>query len=103
MLRRMHRIRNAALSICVAALAVGRPAYAQSEVVTYSYDALGRLKQSTSSGTVNSGTVVTSTYDSADNRKTYTVSGTGKAGNGTRAIIVPLKGAGPIPLAPDVQ
>jgi hypothetical protein len=46
-----------------------------SETVTYSYDALGRLVATTSSGTVNNGLATTIAYDPAGNRSTYSVTG----------------------------
>ena len=51
---------------------VSAPACAQ-ETVTYSYDALGRLVASTTSGGPNSGVSTGIGYDPAGNRSTYTV------------------------------
>lgn len=45
------------------------------ETVTYSYDTLGRLTASSSSGTVNNGLSTTVAYDPAGNRSTYAVTG----------------------------
>ncbi|MGZ8285352.1 MAG: Ig-like domain-containing protein [Allosphingosinicella sp.] len=49
------------------------------ETVTYSYDALGRLTRSTSSGTVNEGVATGIAYDPAGNRSAYNVTGVGGA------------------------
>jgi hypothetical protein len=46
-----------------------------SETVTYSYDALGRLTATSSSGTVNNGVATAIGYDAAGNRSTYAVTG----------------------------
>ena len=46
-----------------------------SETVTYSYDALGRLTATASSGTVNNGVATSVAYDPAGNRSAYNVSG----------------------------
>ena len=51
-----------------------------SETVTYTYDALGRLTATSSSGTVNNGVATSVGYDPAGNRSAYTVTG---AGGGT--------------------
>jgi hypothetical protein len=48
-----------------------------SETVTYTYDALGRLVATTSSGTVNNGLATSIAYDPAGNRSSYSVSGVG--------------------------
>lgn len=45
------------------------------ETVTYSYDALGRLTATSSSGTVNNGVATGIGYDPAGNRSSYAVSG----------------------------
>lgn len=46
-----------------------------SETITYQYDARGRLKQVSSSGTVNNGVTSTYTNDKADNRSNKTTTG----------------------------
>lgn len=46
-----------------------------SEMIIYSYDELGRLKATSSTGTVNSGVALTTDYDAAGNRTTYSVTG----------------------------
>lgn len=52
------------------------PAYSQSsDAVTYTYDALGRLVQTSHSGTANTGVNSTYSYDLADNRTNVTVTG----------------------------
>jgi Calx-beta domain len=45
------------------------------EVTTYSYDALGRMIDSSTAGTVNSGLQTGIVYDAAGNRTNYTVTG----------------------------
>ncbi len=45
------------------------------ETATYSYDALGRLVSTSTSGTVNNGLSVAATFDAAGNRSNYTVTG----------------------------
>jgi len=60
----------------LATSAVAFAAAAQaSETTTYSYDALGRLVSSASSGTVNNGLSTTLSYDPAGNRSCYGVTG----------------------------
>jgi YD repeat-containing protein len=46
-----------------------------SETITYSYDALGRLIETRSSGTVNNNLVMGTSYDPAGNRTNYSVTG----------------------------
>ena len=46
-----------------------------SETITYSYDARGRLKQASHSGSVNNGVTTTYSYDKADNRTNRTTTG----------------------------
>ncbi|MES2056735.1 MAG: Calx-beta domain-containing protein, partial [Pseudomonadota bacterium] len=43
------------------------------ETVVYTYDELGRLKASSTTGTVNNGLQTSTTFDPADNRTNYTV------------------------------
>ena len=45
------------------------------EITTYTYDALGRLVATTSSGTVNNGRTTQLGYDPAGNRSSYAVTG----------------------------
>jgi YD repeat-containing protein len=69
------KVRAAArLLLATSAFAIATSVLA-SETVTYSYDALGRLVATTSSGTVNNGLSTTIAYDPAGNRSTYTVTG----------------------------
>lgn len=57
-------------------LVAGVPAQSQtSDAVTYTYDALGRLVQTSHSGTVNNGVNSTYSYDPASNRTNVTVTG----------------------------
>lgn len=53
------------------------------ETVTFSYDALGRLTATASSGTVNNGVATGIAYDPAGNRSAYNVSGAGSSGGPT--------------------
>lgn len=46
-----------------------------SETVTYTYDALGRLVASSTSGGPNSGVASGVSYDPAGNRSSYTITG----------------------------
>lgn len=64
------------LWLTASAVAVAGAARA-SETVTYSYDALGRLTASSSSGTVNNGATSTIGYDAAGNRSIYAASVSG--------------------------
>lgn len=59
---------------------------------TYSYDALGRLVQASTTGTVNDGVQMSTTYDAADNRTTYQVTG-----STSKVVVVPLNGLTVIP------
>lgn len=59
---------------------------------TYSYDALGRLVQASTTGTVNDGVQMSTTYDAADNRTTYQVTG-----SASKVVVVPLNGLTVIP------
>lgn len=64
-----------------------------SETKTYSYDALGRLVTTTTSGTVNNGATVTTGYDPADNRTSYVVTN-----SVSKVVVVPLNGFTVIPI-----
>jgi hypothetical protein len=73
------------------------------ENVTYTYDALGRLTQSSTTGTVNNGLAAAVSYDAADNRTNYTV--TGSANNSlpvVAVVVVPLAGFTIIPITAGV-
>ena len=70
-----------------------------SESVTYSYDVLGRLTSSVTSGGVASGLSVSYALDLADNRTLYTI--TGSSGGGipdVTVIVVPLNRYTVIPI-----
>ncbi|MDO7833669.1 hypothetical protein Q4610_01295 [Sphingobium sp. HBC34] len=71
------------------------PVYAAS-TTTYSYDALGRLVQSSTTGAVNNGVQMSTTYDAADNRVTYKV-----VGSKDKVVIVPINGMTVIPIQRD--
>ena len=58
----------------VAVMLVTAPSIAQ-ETVTYTYDALGRLITSSTSGGPNNGTQAGTSFDPASNRTNYTVTG----------------------------
>ncbi|HEX8307793.1 MAG TPA: Calx-beta domain-containing protein [Allosphingosinicella sp.] len=70
----MRRLGRYSLAGSVLALASAAVA---SETVTYSYDALGRLTASSSSGTVNNGVTASIGYDAAGNRSIYAASVSG--------------------------
>lgn len=62
----------------VAGTAVAAPVQA-AESVSYTYDALGRLVATTTSGGPNSGMAMGTTFDPAGNRTAYTVTGASAA------------------------
>lgn len=64
------------LLMTVALFSLGTSAAAQ-EVVTYSYDALGRLVATSTNGGANNGTTSAYSYDAASNRTNVTVSASG--------------------------
>lgn len=73
----MHVVKGGArLFLAGSAIAICAAAEAE-ETTTYSYDALGRLVATSSSGTVNDGIATSVGYDPAGNRSTYTVTGAG--------------------------
>ena len=86
-------MRNA---ICLAACMVSSlPGVASaSSTTTYTYDALGRLIQADTSGTINDGVQLGIKYDAADNRESYSVKG---ATN--KVVVVPLNGFTVIPIS----
>lgn len=51
------------------------------ETITYSYDALGRLTGSVTSGGPNSGVSTGTSFDPAGNRSSYSVTGSTAAGD----------------------
>ncbi|MGB3927812.1 MAG: hypothetical protein WBL20_02505 [Sphingobium sp.] len=67
-----------------------------SSTTTYTYDPLGRLVQTSTTGTVNNGAQTVTTYDDADNRTTHRVSGVS-----SRVVVVPLNGLTVIALPGD--
>jgi len=68
------RVIFAAALLCAASF----PA-ATSETTTYTYDALGRLSGSVTTGSVNNNLTTAATFDAAGNRANYTVDPTGNA------------------------
>jgi YD repeat-containing protein len=69
------------------------------ETTTYTYDALGRLIQSKSTGTVNNGLQTDTVFDPAGNRANQTVTGSVNNSPPVRGVIVlPLNGYTVIPL-----
>ncbi len=67
-----------------------------SETVTYKYDELGRLIQTSQTGTINDGVVTDIDYDAAGNRTLYTVSGSPNGSinpnAGKKIIVLPING-----------
>jgi hypothetical protein len=68
------------------------PAFAGT-TTTYTYDALGRLVQANTTGTVNNGVQMSTSYDPADNRTNYVVTG-----SVNKVVVVPLNGLTVIPI-----
>lgn len=73
------------------------------ETVSFSYDALGRLTQSASTGSVNNGVTASLSYDAAGNRTNYTVTGSPNmasidslGGAGGVGSIMRLRGYAPV-------
>ena len=64
-----HLLATSLFALATAALA--------GETTTYTYDGRGRLKATSSTGTVNNGVATTIGYDAAGNRSSYTVTGAG--------------------------
>jgi YD repeat-containing protein len=60
--------------LTASALALATAARA-GETITYKYDALGRLVEQSSTGTVNNGAKAQVCYDKAGNRRSYAVAG----------------------------
>jgi uncharacterized protein involved in exopolysaccharide biosynthesis len=82
-----------------AAMSLSVPASA-TETTTYTYDALGRLTQSKSTGSVNNGLQTDTVFDPAGNRSNQTVSGSVNNSPPVRGVIVlPLNGYTIIPLS----
>lgn len=63
-----------ALLLASAAASCAAPAFA-AETITYTYDALGRLKKVERAGTVNNGVATTYVHDKADNRTSKSTTG----------------------------
>ncbi len=72
---------------------VGAPTANAASTITYTYDALGRLVQASTTGTVNNGAQMSTTYDAADNRSTYQVTG-----SSSKVVVVPINGLTVIPI-----
>ena len=66
--------RSVFLATATVATAIGGDARA-SETITYTYDELGRLVQTTSTGSVNNGLIQGIAYDAAGNRTNYSITG----------------------------
>lgn len=82
------------LPICACMLMACFPGHAfASSTTTYTYDALGRLVQASTTGTVNNGMQMSTTYDAADNRQTYQVTG-----SRSKVVVVPINGLTVIPI-----
>lgn len=79
------------IAAAVGGLAAG--AVHAASTTTYTYDALGRLVQASTTGTVNNGVQMSTTYDAADNRTTYQV-----IGSVSKVIVVPVNGLTVIPV-----
>ncbi len=77
--------RRAGLLIATSTIAFASPAEA-GETVTYTYDALGRLTATSTTGTVNNGVATSIAYDPAGNRSSYAVAG---AAGGTPPPVTP--------------
>ena len=77
-------VRSASYLLAAATAAVSTAAEA-TETVFYSYDALGRLVRTESSGGANNGLVSSTTYDKAGNRSNHTVSGAAGGAGGMAA------------------
>lgn len=95
-------MRNLIIAGTFTALAQVLPAQASS-TTTYTYDALGRLVATSTTGTVNNGVATSTAYDKADNRSTYAVTGAPKPDMTSPVIVVPLNGYTVISIAPVVQ
>jgi YD repeat-containing protein len=68
------------LLLATSLLALAAAASRASETTAYTYDELGRLTATSSSGTVNNGVATGVAYDRAGNRSSYTVTGAGAGG-----------------------
>ncbi|SHM56424.1 YD repeat-containing protein [Sphingobium sp. YR657] len=70
------------------------PSAQAASTTTYTYDALGRLVASSTTGTANNGVQVNTTYDAADNRQTYKVTG-----STSKLVVIPINGMSVIPIS----
>jgi hypothetical protein len=95
----MHRrgFRAGLLPVTSVLALAGFAAAEAGETVTYSYDALGRLTATSTTGTVNNGVSTSLGYDPAGNRSTYAVTG---AAGGTPPPPAPPPPAPPPPPPP---
>lgn len=85
--------RAAASMIAVVVYATVPASVKAASTTTYTYDALGRLVNASTAGTVNNGAQVNTTYDQADNRVTYEVTG-----STSKVVVVPINGMTVIPI-----
>ena len=83
-------------SLAVAAL-LAATSLSAAETVTYTYDALGRVKKVEYVDGDNDGMKQTFTLDPAGNRENYTITGSKNRG-AMRVIVLPLNGFTIIPL-----
>lgn len=90
--RRPRALACALLAGTALALPAAAPA---NETITYSYDVLGRLVATTSSGTVNNGLTSQIGYDPAGNRSCYRVTSPGAS-----VPLCPTPPPGPVPPPP---
>lgn len=91
---------RAHLLLAASAIALASVAEA-GETITYSYDALGRLTATSSSGTVNNGVSTAVGYDPAGNRSSYAVAGgSGPAAPPPPPVPSPSPPPGPPPPGP---
>jgi hypothetical protein len=80
-------------SVMVACALLFAPAALAQETTTYGYDALGRLRTTSTTGGPNSGTANQAEFDRAGNRTSYTTTGaTGTPATGIKVIVLPLNG-----------
>ncbi|WP_139149940.1 hypothetical protein [Sphingobium yanoikuyae] len=92
-IRRRRFIRWKSTVLAVLGSAFCTAAAHAASTTTYTYDALGRLVQASTTGTINNGAQMTTTYDAVDNRTTYQVNG-----SASKVVVVPLNGLTVIPV-----
>ena len=85
-------MRRSIICLAVGFVALPPPLLAGT-TTTYTYDALGRLVQANTTGTINNGVAMTTSYDPADNRTSYVVTG-----SVNKVVVVPLNGLTVIPI-----